>query len=111
MSGADDMVTIIDGITDPKNRVLMECMTDDLNSHITTIKKLSKRSFLTVDDVHNLFVRWSITARAAQAAPPSSIPEPPTRENMMDRIARDLQDGATLRGRKVHPALEPTEPL
>lgn len=108
MSGADDMVTIIDGITDPKNRVLMECMTDDLNSHITTIKKLSKRSFLTVDDVHNLFIRWSITARAAQAAPPST-PEPPTRENMMDRIARDLQDGATLRGRKAHPALEPTE--
>ena len=107
MSGADDMVTIIDGITDPKNRVLMECMTEDINSHIRAIKKLARREFLTVDDVHNLFVRWSITARAAQpiGAPTTGAAEPSTRENLLDKFARDLDAGEALRGRRAHPAL------
>ncbi len=106
MTSADDMIAVIDGVTDPKNRVLMECMTEDLNSHIRTIQKLSKRSFLTVDDVHNLFVRWSITARAAQQAP-APIGEPTTRENMLEKFARDIQTDRA--GRRAHPALEPSE--
>ncbi len=103
MTSTEDIVSIMDSIVDPKNRSLLECMADDMNSHIRAINRLGKRTVMTPDDVHNLFVRWSLTARAAMPPYPDQSAE--KRPNMMDTFKRGIEEQEAARGKRLHPAL------
>lgn len=95
-----DLTAALHGLLNSASEDLKQCLVDDLNHHLSTIRKLGGgRSYLNTTDLHNLLLRWSITS---QAVVEDKAPE---RSNMLAKFEREIAEESAVRGRIPHPSL------
>lgn len=112
-----NIVSVVDAVTQQEiDPALLQALADDINSYQRLMVRFGKRGVFDASDVSNIFTRMGVTMRAGMTRMPPQQKPGPNGEDAIDAglrrgfadLRRDQDEEASLRGRRAHPALEPT---
>ena len=89
--GGDYIINLLTRLRDTESNEVLDCLTNDLNTHVHNSAMLARRPRLDRDDMIDILDRWTITLRSIRRSAPGPQTFAPKRENHMDKVMTGLE--------------------
>lgn len=99
--GGDYIINLLTRLRDTESNEVLDCLTNDLNTHVHNSAMLARRPRLDRDDMIDILDRWTITLRSIHRSGPSPStfapkPRPETKVDLEGLEATIRNGGQTV---------------